>query len=681
MPKLTAEQQYQRDLDAIFRLEKHWRPIHDAVTKRVEFLLDGKHYEDDGADEYTMSSRTVRWVGQETKHVYRHVKGVVGRPASRIARPVDDEGDAELGEVAVSLLESETENPAKEFEDTIEDVIGSAAAGAYGVAWLDFLPDEGAWGEIIATCDDPRNFMCDPRVRSVHDPRCRRVVRIVRMTLGEARERARSGGWRADVVAKLKPDPGRDLQSLYANSTRKDGLIHLGRTDSTGSQYDDEDEFTCYYVWERVNKTRRTQREFTEYEPEKRYLRCHSCGYRSATEGDLRRADKLVGELPEVLEGGCPECLARSEAEQMPMPQGYGDLKRVDGEELRQELLAYPEGRLVIIAPYSGVRENLFDDSWPWKLRSYPCMFVPYSRHPFKMFGACITDDNWWNQTATDMLMRLALERLLNTAPVWVSPLDGLEDAQGNRFEFSDENGWNAYYTGDMPRVELMGGDPGIPQAWSPAYQYARQALTTHTGIADFSMAEGQSRDIPASSVKQQIQQEEVPQADFRRRVLRQRSLFEGVLYDMIRATYPPERILRLRGSDGQYYLRQTAASDMPNFDFWLDSSPEVKPADEREAAALELLLATMETRPWAVDLVADTNHFSPALVRKAKQAFQQFQQQQAMAAQQAAAQQEASRAQAMQARGGGGRAANDRPADMVARLLASLTPQSAQQG
>lgn len=680
MPKLTAEQQYQRDLDAIFRLEKHWRPIHDAVTKRVEFLLDGKHYEDDGADDYTMSSRTVRWVGQETKHVYRHVKGVVGRPASRIARPVDDEGDAELGEVAVSLLEAETENPAKEFEDTIEDVIGSAAAGGYGVAWLDFLPNEGAWGEIIATCDDPRNFMCDPRVRSVHDPRCRRVVRIVRMTLGEARERAKSGGWKPDVVAKLKPDPGRDLQSLYANTKSSDGLIHLGRTDSGSDQYDDEDEFTCYYIWERVNGTTRTQREFKPFDDSERYMRCHTCGYRSANEGDLKKADKLVGELPDSLEGGCPECLQRMEADPTLMQQGYGDLKRVDGEELRQEMLAYPEGRLVIIAPYAGVRESLFDDSWPWKLRSYPCMFLPYSRHPFRMIGPCITDDNWWNQTATDFLMRLALERLLNTAPVWVSPLDGLEDAQGNRFEFSDDNGWNAYYTGtDMPRIALLGGDPGIPAVWGPAYQYARQGLTTHTGISDFSLAEGQSRNIPASSVKQQIQQEEVPQADFRRRTLRQRSLFEGVLYDMIRATYPPERILRLRGSDGQYYLRQTAASDMPNYDFWLDDNPEVRPQDERDAAALEMLLATMETRPWAVDIVAQTNHFSPVLVRKAKQAFQQFQQQQAQAvAQQRAAQQAASRAQAMQGGGGGGRAANERPADMVARLLASLTPQPA---
>lgn len=688
MSALSESEQYQKDLAALYALERHWRPIHDAVTKRVEFLLDGKHYEDDDSDEYSLSSRTVRWIGQETKHVYRHVKGTVARPATRTARPLDSDGtDAEensaLAEVAVSFLEAELDNPAKEFEDTMEDVIGCAASGGYGVAWLDFLPNEGPWGELVASCDDPRNFMCDPRVRSIHDPRCRRVVRIVRMTLGEAKERAKTGGWRKDVVAALKPDPGRDLPSLGQNAARNDGLIHLGRTDATGAEYSDDDEFTCYYIWERAPKTRRTQRDFTEYAASERYMRCHTCGYRSANEGDLRAADKLVGELPDMLEGGCPECLARAEQDMTgaSAQPGYGDLRRVDGEELRQEMLAYPEGRLVILAPYSGVRENLFDSNWPWKLRTYPCMFLPYSRHPFRLVGPCITDDNWWNQTATDMLMRLALERLLNTAPVWVSPLDGLEDAQGNRFEFSDENGWNAYYTGEFPRVELMGGDPGIPQAWSPAYQYARQALTTHTGVADFSLSEGQSRDIPASSVSQQIQQEEVPQADFRRRYLRQRSLFESVYFDFQRATYPPERVYRLRGSDGQYFMRQLAASDMPNFDFWLDASPEMRPQDQREAAAVAMLIQTIKTDPWAVDLVAASNHFSPSIVRKAKQEFAKFQQQQAQAAAQAAAQQEQARAQAMQQRGGGGQEANDSPSSMVARLLGGLMPQSAPQG
>lgn len=675
MAKPTTEERFNADLANLYRLERHWKPIHDAVTKRVEFLLDGKHYEDDDTEEYTLSSRSVRWVGQETFHVYRHEIGVVSHPGQLIARPVEDTADSDLAEVATSLVESETENPAKEFEDTMEDVIGAASAGGYGVAWLDFLKHEGNWGEIIATADDPRSFMCDPRVKSVHDPRCRRVVRRVRMTIAEAKQRAKTGGWDKVAVGQLKPDDGPDLQSLHTNLVKRDApLAHLSRS-TAGDAFDDEDEFTCYYVWERRCNEQRTQREFMEYEEGQRYMRCHTCGYRSATQEELLRDDKLAGELPPLLEGGCPECLERSQADPMvAMQDGFGDLARVDGEELRKEMLAYPNGRLVIIAPYSGLRMPLYDGGWPWKLRSYPVMFLSRFRHPFKPFGSSIADLNWWNQIATDMLMRLALERLLNTAPVWVAPLDGMEDANGNRFEFSDENGWNAYYTGDaMPQVSLIGGDAGIPSAWSPAYQYARNALTSHTGIADFSMEPGQSRDIPASSVSQQIQQEEVPQAHYRRRYQRQRGLFIGVLYDLIRATYPPERVLRLRSADGEDYLRAMAASDLPNFDFRFDSSPDLKPQSDIERAATELLIATLESRPWAVDLVATANHFSPSLVRKAKQEFQEFQQQQQAAMQRAAMQQ--------QARPVAPGAPEQSPSEMVRGLLDGLQPQAALQG
>ena len=327
------------------------------------------------------------------------------------------------------------------------------------------------------------------------------------------------------------------------------------------------------------------------------------------------------------------------------------------------------------------LRIPLYDGDWPWKLRSYPVMFLSRFRHPFKLFGPSIADLNWWNQIATDMLMRLAIERLLNTAPVWVSPLDGLEDANGNRFEFSDENGWNAYYTGDsIPQVQQVGGEPGIPAAWSPAYQYARAALTSHTGIADFSMEPGQSRDIAASSVSQQIQQEEVPQAHFRRRYMRQRGLFDGVLYDMIRATYPADRIHRLRGKDGADYVRAMAASDLPNYDFRFDSTPDLKPQNDQERAAMEMLIATMEARPWAVDLVADANHFAPSMVRKAKQAFSQFQQQQAAQMQaQAAAQQVG--AMGPQGPPPPADSGQESPSSMVERLLGGLTPQAAQQG
>ena len=116
----------------------------------------------------------------------------------------------------------------------------------------------------------------------------------------------------------------------------------------------------------------------------------------------------------------------------------------------------------------------------------------------------------------------------------------------------------------------------------------------------------------------------------------------------------------------------------MPNFDFWLDASPEMKPQDERESAATMALIQLLKTDPWAVDTVAQVNHFSPALVRKLRENFQKFQQEQARAAQAQVAAQDQARAQVPQGDGGG---QEEQASRTVERLLASLTPQSAQQG
>jgi FtsZ-interacting cell division protein ZipA len=115
--------------------------------------------------------------------------------------------------------------------------------------------------------------------------------------------------------------------------------------------------------------------------------------------------------------------------------------------------------------------------------------------------------------------------------------------------------------------------------------------------------------------------------------------LLIGVYYDMMRAVFPAERLARLLGEDGVEAVRALAASDLPNFDFHFDTTPDFAPQDAERAKSLEQLLQTIEARPWAVDITAEVNKFSPSIVRKARGQFQQFQTQQAEAAAQAAAQ------------------------------------------
>ena len=395
-------------------------------------------------------------------------------------------------------------------------------------------------------------------------------------------------------------------------------------------------------------------------------MRCESCAYRTEPQGVLRKKGQLEGELPDTLEGGCPKCLESNDVQRL------GDMHRVDGDEQAIEMLAYPDGYLCIVAPYAlpGVEAGfLYEDKWPYRLRSYPSAFLPRFRHPFRIVGPAVTDLIWWNLTATDMMMRLVLERMVQTSPFTVFPEDGLFDARGARFEASDENGWKAFYRGDSPPVvTMMGGDPGIPAAWNPIYQAARNALTAHSGRADFGLSDTQSRDIPASSVALQVRQEEIPVEHFKKRYQRLRGIVAGLYYDMMRAVYPAERLHRLFGPDAEEAVRALAASDMPNFDFFFDTTPDIKPQDQSQAAALELLMTTMESRPWAVELVQQAHHISPSMVRKAQAKFRDYQQQVA-----AQAAQQIPGAGGQPPGPGGPQQTRESPSAMVERLMAGM--------
>lgn len=670
MPQRTTQERYREKLRLLATEARAWEGIHRCVTESVEFLLDGRHYEDDDPEK-PKDSTEIRWVGEEAFDRYRHEIAAVTEPGSLTARPVDQEGDPDLAEIATKLVLSETENPAKEWEDNWEDVVGAGSAAGYGVAWLDYLPSEGPWGEILLSSDDPRNFMCDRRIKSVHSPRCRFVIRRIRLTKGEARRRAQgNGAWDKELVEQLRSDDGQDLGALDRMANRNDGKpwVELGKGSPVGDENEDDKEFTAYIIWERNPDDTEEERDYADLEAGDRYMRCKSCGYRSESQSMLQSKGKLEGDLPEELQGGCPECIDSREIDKL------GDMERIDGEESRIEMLAYPRGYMCILAPYAlpGVEDFLYEGPWPFKLRSYPCTFLPRFRHPFKIVGPSLASITGWNQIATDMLMRLALERMVASAPAWLLPSDGLLDARGAVFEMSAENGWKAFYQGDSPpSVTMIGGDDTIPAAWNQTYQAARNALSAHSGRADFGLTDNQSRNIPASSVALQVRQEEIPIEHYKKRYQRQRGLLIGVLYDMMRAVYPAERLYSMfgEGADAAEIVRAMAISDMPNFNFHFDTTPDFRPQDEAQAKALELLLATMEARPWAVDLVAQVNKFSPSLVRKARQSFQQFQQQQMQAAQA-----QAQQAQAMGGMGGGAPVAagqQQSPSQMVESLLA----------
>lgn len=678
MAKLTTAERFRRELKSLARESRAWEPIWKRAEFGVQFLIDGRHYSD--AIENSVNSDDIRWIGEEGFNRLRHEAGSATIPGTLTARPVDTYGsDPDMQDFVARLMIGETELPEREWEDAWYDTAMCSSAAAYGVLWIDYLPDEGPNGTLLGSADDPRTFMMDRRVKSTFDPRCRFVYRKMRMTIGEVKRRCEGkGGWDKRVAAKLIPDDGecRDLfNSIGAGAEETTSWVKLGANRATeANESDDDKEVTVFVKWARHSEDTEDARDYTEYEPSDRYMRCTSCAYRTETQGVLPPNDDGTEQsLPDELQNGCPECM------QSPDVTKHGNMVRIDGEEAVSQTIAYPDGYLCIMAPYAlpGVEEFLYEGEWPAKLRSYPVAFLPRFRHPFKVCGPSLADLCAWNQTAMDMMMRLVLERMVASEPAPVMPLDAFVDARGQPWERSTERNNGAFYYGDhMPMTGMIGGDPGIPAVWSQVISIGRQSLTGSEGIADFGLAEGQSRDIPAQSVALQVRQEEIPLADFKRRYNRQRGLLTDVLYDWMRAVYPAEVLAQIAGTDEADQVRAVAISDLPNMSFRYDTSPAMEPQDAVASAATDKLIATIEARPWAVNLVAHQNKIAPALVRKAQNDFQAWQAQQMAAQSQAAAAQAAAGATAggsAPASPGASPQSGEQPSAMVERLLGSI--------
>lgn len=674
MAKPTTEERFRRELKLLATESRAWKRIHERAQFGVEFLIDGRHYSD--SIEASTDSDDIRWVGEEGFNRLRHEIGSVMVPGSLTAKPVDVAGgDMDLQDFAVRLMTGETELPENEEEEAWYDVCECGSAASYGVAWLDYLPEED---QIVLAADDPRNFMCDRRVKGVHSKRCRFVYRKMRLSIGEIKRRMTEGPesarWNAKLLDKLKADDDAAVGFLETLGTPggedTTQWVRLGTRNAGEGESDDDREVTVFVKWARHSDETEDAGDYTEYEPGKRYLRCTSCAYRTAAQEDLPLGEEgLPQELPEEVENGCPECMASPDVTR------HGNMVRIDGQDNIAEMLKYPDGYLCIMAPFglAGVEDFLYEGPWPWKLRSYPCAFLPRFRHPFKIVGPSLADLLAWNQTATDMMMRLVLERMVVTEPAPLMPFDAIFDSQGMPWELSTNRTNGAFYYGQqMPASGIVGGDPGIPSAWGSIMSMALKMLTGSQGMADFGMSEGQSRDIPAQSVALQVRQEEIPVADYRRRYQRERGKLTGVRYDMMRAVYSPERLYAIAGRDEADQVQQLPITDLPNYSFRYDSAPTMEPADEVTAKATELLIVTIEQRPWAVDLVASQNKIAPALVRKAKNDFATWQQQQ-VAQQQAAAQAAAVGGMPAKAQGP---PAPEQPSAMVDSLLQSMSPQ-----
>lgn len=480
--------------------------------------------------------------------------------------------DADVAEIAKSVLEWEILHPQKGYEEIRDRVVIGALSARMWCAGVDFNRDLGPFGEVVFRMIDGRNLMWADGYHSPHDPECPWVLEKFRMRVDEAK---RKKGWKE--LDKLFADDG--TTAIAASDASQPPLQSSGMP---ALQVSGKPEyFTGVRLWERnVKDTKKRERDgsYRELEPGDRYMVCATgCGWRSDTQDQL--GDQLDdGELPELDPGKCPQC--------------GGDAMRTDAVAVEDEMLMYPDGRLTIFAPLCGAL--LHTGPWPYKLRTVPYLVFRAYDHPVDPMGMSDTSLNWSMQICANMTLRLGVEHMALAKPYIALP-EGVKDYMGEPFDFSPHQGLGIYY----PQTQMQASAisliqaAGLPPAWNTLHQAIQGVFRANMGTSDLGLTPQASKDIPVGTVRALVETGEIPVDHHIEKLRRSESPFFGATFDIIRATYSTERMVRFQGEDGGWQVMAIRGADIPNFDVVVTASPELARVDAEEIQGWQTFAAT----------------------------------------------------------------------------------------
>lgn len=575
MPESKGHKACQEVRDWVEKRENsYWKSQADKMTKRLDFLAGDRYEKDLG--EFNKDRRRLQIRGMETQDAIYHVSAKCSeRPRSVEARPVDHIDDPAQAETAASIVEWDTGQPWKCFDDYVEGLVIDALSTRLGVVWMDMEPpdDGNPYARRIYRRIDPRNIIWDECYSNPHEPGCDRILEKRRMPVGQIHRTWPGSEW-------VKPD-----KEAYSNGTARTGYPVLevaGRHALHGLNLDD-DRATVWLCWYKNDYSKKPPQEPPPLPDGERYMACTSgCGYRTETQ------DVLGEPLPEMMDQGCPTC--------------GGNMERVDVQARTPEELAYAHGkRLLIIAPFQqlGIEKPIYDDGWPVPTaRSFPGVFLTATQQPGSPVGGpCLVDDNWDQQCASDMLLTHAIKQVFSHQIYWNLPSAGITNIAGERWLARDDD-FNV-----MLRDASMGVDLGVEAIkgsgldpnFNSVFALTQNKLTANLPKSDFGLTENSSKDIAVGTVEVLQQQAETRTEHFNRRKNAALSKFYGVVWDYIRATLTPEEAMRLRIEGIEFVAQGLGGDDLANYDFWIEDSPRFSPADIHKAKAFQ---AAMQIPP-----------------------------------------------------------------------------------
>lgn len=600
--------------------------VHRWMSEELPFCADLDQYDDDQGNEKNLDRIQPR--DQAVFHHWVYKRGVALKraPIHIVCEPVDDTLDPPAAEDMKRALEWELIlNRRAGFKRVRREYVGGALMARAWSAAVDYDPERDM---LKYRSVDPRNVAFTPGFLSPHDPDCPVFIEKVRMHIEQAR---RMPGWKN--AKKLMPDEGEPRTGHGSTSGDAPGTVNF--RDGAGVDVDVQETpsfVTIAKIWYRFNPDGALEVERTLAPGERTMVCVAGCGYESAPEGP-------EGEYPEVAPQSCPTCQA--------------DLVRSESrtESTRNRLVIMP-----IAQPWGD--EPLYDGDWPVPdCPTFPYLWLVAYDMPHKAVGPSDVSQNWTVALTKNATVRLIWEQAVRAKTVPLIPNLGIEDHNGERYEFLPAQDV-AFYNADMPPqgASMLHGGRVTGELFQ-LMEILQGSYHRYEGTSDIAIAPGETKDIPVGTLEQLTETGNVPIDDFVEIMYEAESVFFTVIAYYIRATYGEEKLIRYYNEAGQLMFKRMRAGGMPGVDVAVSAGPTLDNVKQERVQAFQMLISMP---PQYREAFARFARIDPSVLQEISKADKQFMQgdpQMQMMMQQA------KQARIQQMMGGGGNGAQGSPA------------------
>ena len=497
------------------------------------------------------------------------------------ARPVDAQEDPLSASRARWALEHDIADPKKRYDVVRRNVALGGLTSRIGCAHIAWNSDSGPFGDVEVYDVDGTNIAWEPPFTDPHDPRCSWFLHWGEMSLDAIK---RQKGWKRKDIAPNDPEPGR--------SDHTDGRP-FDTVSRDRQRMDTQQTATVVMLWERFGGEGDTA---TSVElPEDQWYMVATSGPMQGQRVDYQSPDGVLPET-DTLEDGTT-------------------LKRVTRQATDEQRVAYPTGKLTIVAVHSkGEPEELYAGPWPQRMRFFPYMvWQPYAS-PFDQISTSDVEQGWTMELVKNGTTRTWYEQIRASRGIMQLPSRDLEDYSGEPFTYTDANGIQAFYRGESPKqISYIPGPQPSPQI--PAFlNYIANDIRQNEGTGDVSLSGNpeQLKGVAVGAIQQATATGNVAIDDHIATFQIAEAVLMTVWHDIQRARWSLPRWVRYLGRDGADAYARLQNTDIPAADILITTRPTLDQLSAEQLNGIKELAAIAQQNPALAAIVARKANLDP---------------------------------------------------------------------